>query len=72
MRHGAGHLTKIEESKTEVLTSLTNEMEHVSLTKRNEEPRLGCYFCNDVVAPIDVISLLKYKHSSFIVFSIPF
>lgn len=72
MRHGAGPLTKIEESKTEVLTSLTNEMEHVSLTKRNEEPRLGCYFCNDVVAPIDVISLLKYKHSSFIVFSIPF
>lgn len=53
MRHGAGPLTKIEDSQNEVLTNLTNEMENISLTKRNGEQRLGCYFCNDVVAPID-------------------
>lgn len=61
MRHGAGPLTKIEESQTEVLTNLTNEMEHISLTKRNEEQRLGCYFCNDVVAPIDVMLPFKIQ-----------
>lgn len=55
MRHGAGPLTKIQDSQAETLTNLSTEMEHISLTKRNEEQRLGCYFCNDVVAPIDVI-----------------
>lgn len=55
MRHGAGPLSKIQYSHTEALRDLSAEMEHLTLTTRNGDERLGCYFCNDVVAPIDVI-----------------
>ncbi|KAL0692945.1 hypothetical protein Bca4012_060125 [Brassica carinata] len=40
MRHGAGP------------TSLTDEMQNLDLNKTGRQ-RLGCYFCNDVVAPQD-------------------
>lgn len=53
MRHGAGPLSKIQYSHTEALRDLSAEMEHLTLTTRNGDERLGCYFCNDVVAPID-------------------
>lgn len=45
MRHGAGPLTTSPEE--------CNEKSH-TLPGPSEGERLGCYFCNDVVAPIDV------------------
>ncbi|XP_010481518.1 PREDICTED: ubiquitin-like modifier-activating enzyme atg7 [Camelina sativa] len=40
MRHGAGP------------TSLSDDMQNLDMDKTNKQ-RLGCYFCNDVVAPQD-------------------
>ncbi|XP_010494743.1 PREDICTED: ubiquitin-like modifier-activating enzyme atg7 [Camelina sativa] len=40
MRHGAGP------------TSLSDDMQNLDMNKTNKQ-RLGCYFCNDVVAPQD-------------------
>lgn len=55
MRHGAGPLSMIQDSKAEDLNNLSAEMHNLSLTNRMGKQRLGCYFCNDVVAPVDVI-----------------
>ncbi|XP_023003288.1 ubiquitin-like modifier-activating enzyme atg7 [Cucurbita maxima] len=47
MRHGAGPSGSCHDS-----TSQTN-IANLSLNATNTKQRLGCYFCNDVVAPID-------------------
>ncbi|KAL0542753.1 hypothetical protein IC582_017830 [Cucumis melo] len=47
MRHGAGPSGSCHDS-----TSQTN-IANLSLNATNTRQRLGCYFCNDVVAPID-------------------
>ncbi|XP_051128943.1 ubiquitin-like modifier-activating enzyme atg7 [Andrographis paniculata] len=56
MRHGAGPLLSPHEIKTEARNDLSAELENVSLTDRTMDQRLGCYFCNDVVAPVDSTS----------------
>ncbi|KMT04515.1 hypothetical protein BVRB_8g181770 [Beta vulgaris subsp. vulgaris] len=48
MRHGAGPV-----SSCEVADTLSSEMGNLSTGDEDKGPRLGCYFCNDVVAPID-------------------
>lgn len=53
MRHGAGPHNSLD-IKSEA-HNLSVEMNNLSISDRG---RLGCYFCNDVVAPIDV-SLLS-------------
>lgn len=51
MRHGAGPLATWHGSKTDV-NALSSEMANISITDDGRQ-RLGCYFCNDVVAPVD-------------------
>lgn len=49
MRHGAGPFTH-------GVGALSADLGHLDLgVGRDERQRLGCYFCNDVVAPVDVI-----------------
>ncbi|GKB29855.1 ubiquitin-like modifier-activating enzyme ATG7 [Tanacetum coccineum] len=57
MRHGAGPLSETDESKTESVSSLSASVEEMSLIQSDSKLRLGCYFCNDVVAPVDVFEL---------------
>lgn len=54
MRHGAGPLSSSHEIKAEAVNDLSAEIGTVSLTDDIRGQRLGCYFCNDVVAPVDV------------------
>lgn len=53
MRHGAGPLRSVE---TESVDALATEIGNTSLRDTDGGQRLGCYFCNDVVAPVDVCS----------------
>ncbi|XP_052202532.1 ubiquitin-like modifier-activating enzyme atg7 [Diospyros lotus] len=53
MRHGAGPLSPPHESKADVVNTLATEMGNFSMADADGENRLGCYFCNDVVAPVD-------------------
>ncbi|KAJ9565868.1 hypothetical protein OSB04_001834 [Centaurea solstitialis] len=53
MRHGAGPLTIADEPKAEPVSSLSAGVKEMSLTQSDSKARLGCYFCNDVVAPVD-------------------
>lgn len=53
MRHGAGPFSKIPVSHVEAMKDLSIETESQPLTRKVDESRLGCYFCMDVVAPID-------------------
>ncbi|KAF7119993.1 hypothetical protein RHSIM_Rhsim13G0191000 [Rhododendron simsii] len=53
MRHGAGPISTVNDFKAEDMTTLAAEMGNFSLIDGDREPRLGCYFCNDVVAPVD-------------------
>jgi len=51
MRHGAGPFSDLS-------AETANSSSADSCVKdANGKHRLGCYFCNDVVAPTDVISL---------------
>lgn len=58
MRHGAGPLGSNHELKDEAVNSVSSDLGNINLVDRDGRQRLGCYFCNDVVAPIDVISYI--------------
>ncbi|OVA09199.1 UBA/THIF-type NAD/FAD binding fold [Macleaya cordata] len=53
MRHGAGPLNYSSDIKSEGEETLSAQMGNLSTGGTDERLRLGCYFCNDVVAPID-------------------
>lgn len=53
MRHGAGPLSATNQFIEAPVHALSSNLGNISLTDRDGEQRLGCYFCNDVVAPID-------------------
>ncbi|XP_071697488.1 ubiquitin-like modifier-activating enzyme atg7 [Rutidosis leptorrhynchoides] len=53
MRHGAGPFGGPVDSKAASVGSISTTVENMSLTQSDSKLRLGCYFCNDVVAPVD-------------------
>nr|APT43518.1 autophagy protein ATG7 [Nicotiana benthamiana] len=53
MRHGSGPTGAIRNSQAETLNNMSASMGNLNLSSQNGSQRLGCYFCNDVVAPID-------------------
>ncbi|EYU28077.1 hypothetical protein ABFS82_13G097300 [Erythranthe guttata] len=53
MRHGAGPLSSSPEIKAKATNDLSAEIGALSLKDNIKGQRLGCYFCNDVVAPVD-------------------
>lgn len=59
MRHGPGPFSTSDDVKADAANALSADMGNLALTNRSEGHRLGCYFCNDVVAPTDVISIVK-------------
>ncbi|KAH6829155.1 ThiF family protein [Perilla frutescens var. hirtella] len=56
MRHGAGPFRSSHDIKAEAVNDLATEIGSVSLADNIRGQRLGCYFCNDVVAPVDSTS----------------
>ena len=54
MRHGAGPFSSNRDFRAEAANALS-ATGNVARTDCDGRQRLGCYFCNDVIAPIDVI-----------------
>ncbi|WCJ27184.1 Ubiquitin-like modifier-activating enzyme atg7 [Euphorbia peplus] len=52
MRHGPGPLSSTDDLESEAPNALSAQMENLGSGDRSLK-RLGCYFCNDVVAPTD-------------------
>ncbi|XP_050224241.1 ubiquitin-like modifier-activating enzyme atg7 isoform X2 [Mercurialis annua] len=52
MRHGSGPLSSTHDLEAEAKIALSAAMDNLAVADR-ERQRLGCYFCNDVVAPTD-------------------
>lgn len=48
MRHGAGRVRSHESANV-----LSSDIVNLSIQDQHKGQRLGCYFCNDVVAPMD-------------------
>ncbi|KAK2642409.1 hypothetical protein Ddye_024172 [Dipteronia dyeriana] len=53
IRHGPGPFRFSHDVKAEDANALSADMGNLALINRDEGQRLGCYFCNDVVAPTD-------------------
>ncbi|CAH9100522.1 unnamed protein product [Cuscuta epithymum] len=54
MRHGAGPMSTMQDLKEETHQSCLADVKKLSLSDTiGSRERLGCYFCNDVVAPVD-------------------
>ncbi|CAK9152601.1 unnamed protein product [Ilex paraguariensis] len=53
MRHGIGPLSSTHNFEDEAVDAISAEIGSFSLTDTEGGQRLGCYFCNDVVAPVD-------------------
>lgn len=53
MRHGAGPLSSDHDLKNEATNALSADLGNLDLVDGDDRQRLGCYFCNDVVAPVD-------------------
>ncbi|KAI8534585.1 hypothetical protein RHMOL_Rhmol10G0102100 [Rhododendron molle] len=53
MRHGSGPISTVTDFEAQDMRTLAAKMGNFSLIDGDKEQRLGCYFCNDVVAPID-------------------
>ena len=54
MRHGPRPSSFARDLRAEAANNLSSGLDNLALTDRGVK-RLGCYFCNDVVAPTDVI-----------------
>lgn len=66
MRHGAGPFVSSHDFNVEAANALS-AVENIAQADKDERQRLGCYFCNDVVAPIDVI-FKKARYTMFYMF----